>query len=124
MQRLLARAILGLLFYDLLVCGFGFGMLRRTMLRRPTAARKPPDQAIDRALAAVNLACRLYPHKAMCLQRSAVLASLLRSVGVRAQVVIGVRKIPFRAHAWVEVDGRSVNEGARVREFFQVLEVC
>jgi hypothetical protein len=43
-----------------------------------------------------------------CLARSLSLYRFLRSVGVPAEHVIGVRRLPFAAHAWVECDGVPV----------------
>jgi hypothetical protein len=40
-----------------------------------------------------------------CLMRSLALFRYLRSVNVAAEHVIGVRRIPFAAHAWVECGG-------------------
>ena len=33
-----------------------------------------------------------------------------RRNGIAAQLVIGCRPLPFESHAWVEVDGRVVND--------------
>ena len=45
-----------------------------------------------------------------CLPRSLALVAALRGLGVDAEVCFGVRKFPFLAHAWVEADGRVINE--------------
>lgn len=124
MRSLSLKAFIGLLLFDLFIHLFGFGMLHRLVRGWPTATGSAPHDAVDRVLIAVNRACMLYPRKALCLHRSAVATCVLRSSGVPARMVIGARKIPFRAHAWVEVDGVAVNESIRVREFFQVLETC
>lgn len=44
-----------------------------------------------------------------CLFRSLTLARALRVQGVPCDLCFGVRKIPFWAHAWVELDGHSVD---------------
>jgi hypothetical protein len=59
---------------------------------------------------AVDRACTFYFKHAWCLQRSAAAVCYLRLRGVDAQLVIGVRKIPFSAHAWAEVDEKVVND--------------
>ncbi len=51
-----------------------------------------------------------------CLLRSLSLYRFLRSAGVRAEHVIGVRRFPFAAHAWVECDGSAVRD-ERARDF-------
>lgn len=47
-----------------------------------------------------------------CLARSLSLYHFLNRVNVRAEHVIGVCRFPFRAHAWVETDGRVVLQGS------------
>jgi hypothetical protein len=79
---------------------------------------------IDRACMAVNYACVWYPKQALCLQRSFVLTYLLRKHGVAAQMVLGAQKLPFKAHAWVEVDGQAINERSDVKATYGVLDRC
>ncbi|MFI6695115.1 lasso peptide biosynthesis B2 protein [Streptomyces sp. NPDC050433] len=45
-----------------------------------------------------------------CLERSVAVALLCRAGGTWPQWCTGVRVDPFRAHAWVEVDGVAVDE--------------
>lgn len=45
-----------------------------------------------------------------CLVRSLSLFRFLNAVGVCASHVIGVRRFPFAAHAWVEVEGRVAQQ--------------
>jgi hypothetical protein len=39
-------------------------------------------------------------------------------------MIIGAQKLPFKAHAWVEVDGEIINDRLASREKFLILEVC
>jgi hypothetical protein len=39
-------------------------------------------------------------------------------------MIIGAQLLPFKAHAWVEVDGRVVNDKSYTREMYQVLDRC
>jgi hypothetical protein len=39
-------------------------------------------------------------------------------------MVIGAQLMPFRAHAWVEVDGRVVNDKPYAAEVYTVLDRC
>jgi len=80
--------------------------------------------ATERICAAVDLACVWYWKEVRCLQRSAVATCLLKRHGVPAQMVIGAQQIPFRAHAWVEVDGRVVNDKPYMRQMYAVLDHC
>ena len=47
-----------------------------------------------------------------CLPRSLSLFAYLRACGYPAHHVIGVRRVPFTAHAWVELDGEAVLDTA------------
>ena len=78
----------------------------------------------ERICAAVDMACIWYWKEVLCLQRSAVTACLLKRHGVPAQMVIGAQQIPFRAHAWVEVDGSVVNDKPYTPEMYAVLDRC
>ena len=58
----------------------------------------------------VALAAAFYPRRALCLEQSMALFVALRRAGAPAALRIGVRPLPFAAHAWVEIAGRPVNE--------------
>jgi uncharacterized membrane protein YcgQ (UPF0703/DUF1980 family) len=72
----------------------------------------------------MDMACIWYWKEALCLQRSAATACLLKKYGVPAQMVIGAQQMPFKAHAWVEVDGRVVNDKPYTPEMYAVLDRC
>jgi transglutaminase-like putative cysteine protease len=67
-------------------------------------------------------ACVWYPRRAFCLQRSWVATLLLRRYGFPAQLVIGYRPIPVDSHAWVEIEGRVVNDRPQYQKFYRVLD--
>jgi Transglutaminase-like superfamily len=71
---------------------------------------------------AIDLACVFYPKRVLCLQRSVATTLLLRRSGVRAEMVIGAQLLPFRSHAWVEVNGVVVNDKPYMREIYQPLD--
>jgi hypothetical protein len=48
----------------------------------------------------------------------------MRSVGVTAHMVIGAQKVPFKAHAWTEVNGAAINERKEVKSIYGVWERC
>ncbi|WP_187284840.1 lasso peptide biosynthesis B2 protein [Streptomyces sp. uw30] len=58
-----------------------------------------------------------------CLQRSVATALLCRLRGVWPTWCTGVRTAPFRAHAWVEVDGLPVGEPHRPGEYQRMMVV-
>src|SRR5207249_11685286 len=81
----------------------------------------PSPEAVERICAAVDMACIWYWKEALCLQRSAAAAGLLKRYGVPAQMVIGALQMPFEARAWVEVDGLVVNDKPYTPELYGVL---
>lgn len=117
-----------LLSYALLVCMDlllrlrGFERFHETMRRWPVRARRASDVNVAGLCAAVDSAAGYYFKRAWCLQRSAATVALLRGRGLPAQLVIGVRRLPFMAHAWVELDGRIVNDDPRLRRTLEVIE--
>ena len=120
----LAVALLALLAFDLVLSIGGFGRLYR-LVKRWKVRRRPADGGRVRAICgAVDRACTIYPKHALCLQRSAVAACLLRRAGIAAEMVIGCRKLPFMGHAWVEVGRQVVNDGPAVQELYAVLDRC
>ena len=73
---------------------------------------------------AMDVACVLYFKRVLCLQRSAATTFLLRRYGWTAEMVIGAQVVPFRSHAWVEIDGAVVNDRPYMLDIYQVLERC
>lgn len=123
LYSLLAMAALVCVDFTLKV--FGFPRLYRIVKSWPTRrliSFKQPSSS--RICASVDRACRYYLKHALCLQRSAVATCLLRLAGVPAEMVIGCRKMPFKGHAWVEVESLVVNDNPKVQTFYSVLERC
>jgi hypothetical protein len=124
MSFLVLKAYLKLVHFDLyLACG-NFAALYEKVRRYPISKRTAPADAIEKICSAVDMACIWYWKEALCLQRSAATACLLKSCGVLAEMVIGAQQMPFRAHAWVEVDGRVVNDKPYIPEMYSVLDRC
>jgi transglutaminase superfamily protein len=80
--------------------------------------------SLERTCSAVDIASIWYWKQVGCLARSASTVCLLRSRGVQAQLVIGAQRTPFKAHAWVEVDGQIVNDKPYMLEIYAVLDRC
>jgi Transglutaminase-like superfamily len=118
------QALLGLLAYDILsnLCRFQtvYSMVKGWKVNSKTNR----SGIIARVCVAVNYACVWYPKQALCLQRSFVTTYLLRKHGIAAQMVLGAQKLPFKAHAWVEVDGRAINERSNVQTTYAVWDKC
>jgi Transglutaminase-like superfamily len=117
------RAVFMLLAYDLLSSTCRFQTVY-SMVKRWKVARCNEPDTIDRVCTAVNYACIWYPKQAVCLQRSFVTTYLLRKYGVPAHMVLGAQKLPFKAHAWVEVNGRAINERSNVQATYAVWDRC
>ena len=124
MRILFWKALLGLLAFDVFGFGRNFSKMHGFVRTWRVASRRSPADVIDRVRDAVNLSSICYPKRVLCLQRSAVMTCLLRSCGVPAQMVIGARKVPFKAHAWTEVNGRPINERSDVQKKYGVWERC
>ncbi|MFI9025383.1 lasso peptide biosynthesis B2 protein [Streptomyces sp. NPDC053560] len=58
-----------------------------------------------------------------CVVRSLATALLCRATGVWPTWCTGVRTFPFRAHAWVEADGRPVAEPAEVGQYRALIRI-
>jgi hypothetical protein len=117
---LFLRALLMLVAYDVLCTFSTFGRIYKMVNRWRVAHRTPDDDTIVRVCRAVNYACIWYPKQVLCLQCAFVTAYLLRKTGVPAHMVLGAQKLPFKAHAWVEVDGRAINERSNVQAIYAV----
>ena len=124
MTLLYCKAFLALLGFDLLGFGRNFNRLYRTVRDWPVASTVAQSDITGKVSRAVNYACAWYPKRALCLQRSAVTVCLLRSLGVTARMALGAQRLPFRAHAWVEVDGRAINERRDVQAKYAVWDRC
>lgn len=121
---LFVEALAALLVYDILSGLCPFQTLYRMMKGWKVDQRTNQASGTDRVCTAVNYACVWYPKQALCLQRSFVTTYLLRKRGVRAEMVLGAQKLPFKAHAWVEVDGRAINERSNVQATYAVWDRC
>lgn len=124
MSFLVLRAYLKLILFELYLARGNFAALYDKVRRHPFKKDVPAPGAIQRICSAVDIACIWYWKEALCLQRSAATACLLKQYGVRAQMVIGARQMPFKAHAWVEVDGQVVNDKPYTSEMYGVLDRC
>jgi len=116
------RAFLRLIQFDwYLVCGDFRGLYEKVQTY-PIGQRPVPANAVERICAAVDMACIWYWKEVLCLQRSAATVCLLKRHGVAAQMILGAQQMPFKAHAWVEVDGLVVNDKPYLREMYAVLD--
>src|ERR1700758_3970171 len=106
MSFLVLRAYLWLVYFDLFLARGNFSALYTKVRTYPVGKRTDVSSSSQKICAAVDIASIWYWKEVLCLQRSAATACLLKRHGVSAQMIIGAQQIPFKAHAWVEVDGR------------------
>lgn len=120
---LVLKAFAGLIAHDLFMTRHRFSALQKRVRQFPLRAAGRRARSIDALQSALDVACCLYPKQVLCLQRSAVLVRMLRHYGIPAHMMIGVQTLPFKAHAWVEVEGQIIHDRLAAREKFHVLEV-
>src|SRR5258708_5724843 len=110
MRLLFWKALVGLAMFDLTGLGSNFAHVHRLVKGWRVRPRNPAPDVTEQVCDAVNHASIWYPKRVLCLQRSTVTTCLLRSCGVSASLVVGAQQVPFRAHAWTEVNGQAINE--------------
>ena len=124
MLFLVLKAYLKLIYFDLYLARGNFSALYDKVRGYPTGKKSEAPDAAEQICSAMDMACIWYWKEALCLQRSAATACLLRRYGIPAQMVIGAQQMPFKAHAWVEVEGRVVNDKPYTPEIYAVLDRC
>jgi hypothetical protein len=124
MSILFFKAYLMLIRFDFSSALGNFASLYDRIRKYPTQPKVVPLRAAERICRAVDMASIWYCKQVPCLQRSVVATCLLRQQGVQACLVLGAQQLPFKAHAWVEVDGRVVNEVPYIGEMYSVLDRC
>lgn len=124
MLFLVLKAYLKLIHFDLYLARGDFAAIYSKVHGFPVNKKTLSPDAVERICSAVDMACIWYWKEALCLQRSAATACLLKQHGVPANMVIGAQQMPFKAHAWVEVDGRVVNDKPYSPEMYAVLDRC
>jgi hypothetical protein len=120
----LLHAYLALLRVDIQLRLHGFAFVHSAVKNFALGGNPARARTLEAVCRAVDVACVFYFKEVMCLQRSAATTCLLRGSGIPAEMVIGVQQWPFRAHAWVEVEGRIVNDRPYISDIYGVLDRC
>ena len=125
MSFLVLRAYLKLIYFDFYLARSNFSALYDKVRNYPVEKTTPAPDAAELICSAVDMACIWYWKEALCLQRSAATSCLLKRHGIFAQMVIGARQMPFRAHTSVKVHRhhgeRSFLHAGDIRSTRQVL---
>jgi hypothetical protein len=124
MPFLVLQAYLLLIRFDLYLARGNFTALYDRVRSYPTGKKTASADAVGPICSAMDMACIWYWKEALCLQRSAATACLLKRYGISAQMVIGAQQMPFKAHAWVEVESQVVNDKPYMHEMYAVLDRC
>lgn len=127
-----ARAWLALAGVRLALWVLGFRRSHALLARLAGAAVDLPagpagpaeHPAIPATVRAVDRAARLGPRPPTCLPRALTLWWLLRRQGLAAELRIGTRRAADRleAHAWVECEGRVLDDRADIRDRFAAFD--
>jgi len=118
------KAYLMLIYFHVYLARGNFEVFYTKVRHYPLEIRSAVPHEVECICAAIDMACIWYWKEILCLQRSAATACLLKNYGVPAQMVIGAQQVPFKAHAWVEVEGRVVNDKPYTPEMYAVLDRC
>ena len=125
MKRLIAESYLLLLQIEFVMAlrsiPWLYGRVKSAKLCTQREGRVITVEELCRAM---DFACVLYLKPVLCLQRSAATTILLRRRGIGAEMVIGAQLMPFKSHAWVEMEGAVVNDKPYVREIYRILDRC
>lgn len=65
--------------------------------------------SIEQEFLLFDVVCTWYPRKANCIHKTLVGYKIIRQkYGIPVDMVVGVRKFPFEAHAWLVLKGKNI----------------
>ncbi len=115
-------ALIILTICDLTLLFLKFPKLCWLVSHTPRRNAVKPGLMLPSVLASLANAQVWYLRNINCLQRSAALTILLRLSGIPSDFVVGCRRTPFYAHAWVEVAGVAILDDPAFIAELQVLD--
>ena len=124
MRFLVLEAYVTLIEFDLCLMRRDFKSVYARVRSCPVRKKSKFTYSAEEICSAMSMASIWYWKEALCLQRSAATVCLLRRYGFQGELVIGAQQMPFKAHAWVEVDGCVINDKAYMREMYLVVDKC
>jgi hypothetical protein len=124
MVVLYARALWQLLRFHYHVSQSSFADLHSKVGSYPCTPPTSATGSPERICRAIDVLGIWYPTQVLCLQRSAATTCLLRKYGLPARLITGIHTLPFKAHAWVEVGGRVVNDKPYMRDIYAEIDSC
>src|ERR1022692_3965390 len=122
MTRTILKSWLLILYIDWLMHLCGFERLHRVVREAPVKP-VPMDQFVSSSdlCQAMDIVCVFYFKRVLCLQRSAATTILLRWHGWDTEMVIGAQMLPFKSHAWCEINRVVVNDKPYMMDIYTVL---
>ena len=123
-MRILFEAYLELIRLEYALARKDFSSIYNHVHTTPVCVHARSTIRAEQVCRAIEVAAALYFKQALCLQRSAATACLLKKHGFSGELVIGVQHLPFIAHAWVELDGSVVNDKPYMPQIYSVLTRC
>lgn len=88
-----------------------FQWIAKAGRKAPRAAEDVAEHEVEAIFAAVQRANRFYYRRRLdCLPKALATYRFLRLHRVPAQLCLGVRKYPFSGHAWVEFEGKVLDD--------------
>jgi hypothetical protein len=103
----------------------GFAGICRRLPQMHTPWRRAHEPKLVRRLyEGVDRAGVYYVRQVHCLTRSIATIAVLRLAGFSSELVIGVQRMPFGAHAWVEADGQILNDHPARCRGYAVITRC
>jgi len=124
MSLLVLKAYLRLIYFDCYLLRGDFSALQRKVRQSTVNRNVRSGVRLEKICSAVDMACIWYWKQVLCLQRSAATVCLLRTYGFPADLIIGTQNVPFKAHAWVEIDDLVVNDKPYMHEIYAELHRC
>ena len=124
MAWLIAESLFYLIRTDALMYRRGISALHAVLTQTSPSGNAAASYRLEQICRAADIASILYCKRVLCLQRSAATTMLLRRYKFAAELVIGARIVPFKSHAWVELDGVVLNDKSYTPQLYRELERC
>jgi hypothetical protein len=125
MTSLVLESWLLLIYFDWIMRFSKFRQLHRIVRLKPVSGSSSIELISSQKLSrAIDYACVFYFKRVLCLQRSSATTFLFRRHGWNAEMVIGAQMLPFKSHAWCEINGVVVNDRPYMLDIYAVLERC
>jgi hypothetical protein len=124
MKRRVLESWLLLFYFECVMRLRGFRRVHEIVRRYEICPAASQHSSVTDLCRAADLACIFYFKQVLCLQGSAATTLLLRRHGWNAEMVIGAQMLPFKSHAWVEINGEVVNDKPYMLDIYKVLERC